>query len=154
MNTARFESLESRQMMSVALNTNLVVNGDAETVIAPPPVPVPAAVPLPPNGIQGWEVSGAFELVRYGDRGMPGVASPGPAAPCAMPFGGGQSLLASNVPASSAAQQEIDISSIAADVDAGRINFDFSAFLGGFGFEKDSIKATLWFIDPKVEQVP
>ena len=153
MSTARFEPLESRQMMSVALDTNLVVNGDAETVIAPPPPAMPAADSLP-EVLHGWDPFGAFELVRYGDKGMPGVASPGPVERGKMLFGGGASLTASNVPDSSGAEQEIDISSIAADVDAGRIKFNFSAYLGGYGLEKDSVKATLWFINPKVEQVP
>ena len=135
-------------MMSVALNTNLLVNGDAE-IVPPPPMPVPAQplVPLPPPGpvVKGWRTFGAFEAVRYGERGMPSLASPGPGARGNMLFAGGMSETASATPDTSGAVQFIDISSIAADVDAGRISFNFSAFLGGYGFEKDSMRATLVF---------
>jgi hypothetical protein len=157
MHTARFEPLESRQMMSVALNTNLVVNGDAETL--PPPItqiPAPPLAPPPPGprGVVGWRTVGEFEAVRYGDAGMPSPASPGPALRGSMLFGGGMSERGTGTADSSTAVQDIDISSIAADVDAGRIKFDFSAFLGGFGFERDSITATLVFNDGRVNPPP
>jgi hypothetical protein len=145
MNAARFEALESRQMMSVTLGTNLVVNGDAETM-PPLPTPVPAAAPAPPaRGVTGWQTLGEFEAARYGDPGMPTPLSPGPAARGAMLFGGGLSETGTRVADVTSASQIIDISSIAADVDAGRIRFNFSAYLGGYGMERDGIKAVLLF---------
>jgi hypothetical protein len=147
MNTSHFERLESRQMMSVTLGTNLVVNGDAES-LPPPPVEVPGGppvVPLPGPRIKGWFSTDGFDIARYGEQGKPRSNSPGPAARGVALFGGGLSETAANAADSASAVQDIDLSSIATDVNAGRIRFDFSAYLGGFGFERDNMKATLIF---------
>ena len=157
MNHARFETLESRQMMSVTLGSNLVVNGDAETGPPPPaPVPAPPLAPPPPGtrGVMGWQTIGEFEAVRYGDPGMPMPQSPGPAARGSMLLGGGMSETGTRVADESRAGQIIDISSIASDVDAGRIKFDFSVYLGGYGLERDGIKAMLIFDNGNVDPEP
>ena len=139
-------------MMSVTLGENLIVNGGAEAVS--PPVSPALGAPPPSSLVPGWDVDEAFEAVRYGAPGMPSATSPGPATRGEWLFGGGKSQTQPRTADTSVATQDIDISSIAADVDAGRIVFNLSAFLGGYGPEKDNMKVTLGFINPKVPPVP
>ena len=71
---ALIEPLEARQLLSVTLGANLVVNGTAEAntgsasgndVITP----------------SGWTANGHPTVVKYGASGFPSAASPGPSSP-------------------------------------------------------------------------
>src|SRR5262245_14412812 len=122
---AIFEPLETRQLMSVSLGTNLVLNGDAE---------------IPPTGmIVGWDLREGFTFVKYGEPDFPSATSPGPEGRGKWFFAGGGSNRFSY------ATQKIDLSPLAADIDAGRIEFNFSAWLGGYASQQDGMLASVIF---------
>jgi hypothetical protein len=122
-------------MMSVTLGTNLLGNGDGEADFA-----ANETSPVP-----GWQTQGIV-LARYGDRGMPQTTSPGPADRGRFFFAGGPAHQPGQpLRTFASASQEIDVSSLAADIDAGRIRYDLSAFLGGYGAEKDTMALQVWF---------
>src|ERR1700737_4389828 len=100
---------------------NLIVNGDAE-----------AGVGLPGTGtVPGWTVSGHFISVRYGFDVYPSRTDPGPASRGANLFSGGTSA-----PLSSAVQ-DVRVASAAPAIDAGRVFYNFSAFIGGWSGQAD-----------------
>jgi hypothetical protein len=135
MKTARFEALESRRLMSVSLGTNLLSNGNGEADFA-----ANETSPVP-----GWQTQGIV-LARYGDPGMPQTTSPGPVDRGRLFFAGGRAdQPAQALKTFASASQEIDVSSLAADIDAGRIRYDLSAFLGGYGAEQDTMALQVWF---------
>ncbi len=141
MNTARFESLESRQLMSVTLGENLLTNGDADH-----PRKSRGA---PPVLMHGWTTVGPFSVERYGAPGMPTTTSAGPAKRGASFFAGGKAtILPNNQPlfTQTSAYQDVNVAALATDINAGRIQYESSAFLGGYGNERDSMSLRTSFL--------
>lgn len=128
------ESLESRTLMAVALGANLLVNGDAE---AGPASSTGDSV----SSIPGWiDLSGTplGTVVPYGASGFISESAPGPGKRGENFFAGGKNESASLV-------QTVDVSSVAADIDAGRIKMNFSGWVGGFGNETDAVAVSFYF---------
>jgi hypothetical protein len=116
---------------SSLLGRNLVVNGNAE-----------AAQGLPRMvGAQNWATTGHFTAVNYGYDDYPTSKSPGPADRGNRFFSGGTN------DALSTASQGIDVSSLAAAIDAGKIAYDFSAWIGGFANQNDYATVTATFFN-------
>ncbi|HMB96406.1 MAG TPA: SdrD B-like domain-containing protein, partial [Tepidisphaeraceae bacterium] len=135
---ARFESLERRQMFSATLGTNLVVNGDAEATAGSSDG---SAVSIAP-----WTSKlGKVTAVQYGSAGFPATNSIGPASRGLNFFAGGPPDPNDANANSATSEQTIDISSLAADIDAGRIRYDLSAYVGGFGSEGDEMDVSIFF---------
>jgi hypothetical protein len=133
--SAAFESLECRRLASVSMNTELIVNGGAEQG--------QGATTARQVAIPGWQRSGAFTVVKYGSRGFVGASDPGPATRGNQFFTGGYVAQPGKPSLMPTLWQEIDISSLASDVDAGRIRYDLSAWMGGFGAERDRANIVL-----------
>jgi hypothetical protein len=129
MTASHFESLESRRLMSVGLETELLVNGRAEATQGAP---------------SGWKGSGSFSVVTYGSAGFPGLNSPGPSDRGLSFFAGGP---ADQPGAQAVAYQDFNVSALAHDIDAERIRAEAHASLGGFGMENDTMDLRLVFGD-------
>ncbi len=134
MNRSQFESLESRQLMAVSLGTNLVLNGNAEYGPSAP----------------GWNTASGFTVAHYGTPGLPDLASPGPADRGTSFFSGGKQTTPGVPPQ---AEQRIDISELAADIDAGRIVSNLSAWLGGYKMEGDDMYIRRAFNDATGKEI-
>lgn len=103
---------------AAAYGVNLIVNGNAE---AGPSSPTGAPVPVP-----GWTTSSAFTVVPYNaPGGFPGDNSPGPTDRGNQFFAGGTVEFSS-------ATQTIDVSGNAADINANKVTFNLSGWLGGY----------------------
>ena len=141
MNTARFESLESRQLMSVTLGANLLANGDADHPHL--------ARGKPPVLMNGWTTVGPFTAERYGAPNMPTKTSAGPADRGTYFFAGGKATILPNgqpLFTQTSAHQTVNVASLATDINAGRIQYESSAFLGGYGNERDSMSLRVTFV--------
>ncbi len=92
------------------------------------------------TGIAGWTVlEGAPAVIRYGSKGFPGTASPGPADRGQNFFGGGtvaRSRLGQTVPLPDQAA-----------IDAGTTGFTLAGLLGGYAGQSDSTTCTVTFLD-------
>ena len=122
---ASVETLEGRCLLSVTLGANLVVNGTAEANVGS----ASGSNIITPTG---WTANGTPTVVKYGASGFPSSTSPGPATRGLNFFAGG--------PGSgdeSDLFQTIDVSSVAAQIDAGHIKYTLSGFLGGFAGQSD-----------------
>lgn len=123
------------------LGSNLIVNGDAE---AGPGSLSGNAVASIPN----WTSSGNFTVVQYAaGAGFPSPTDPGPVSRRANFFAGGPSN------ASSSASQLVDLSTLAGEIDMGRVSFDLSGFLGGFSSQRDNAVLTVSFINESSVQL-
>ena len=141
MDTARFEALESRQLMSVTLGENLLGNGDADHPRL--------ARGKPPVLMNGWTTVGPFTAERYGAPDMPTTTSAGPANRGKYFFAGGKATILPNgqpLFTQTSAYQDVDVSSLATDINAGHINYSVSAYLGGYGNERDDMSIRLHFL--------
>ena len=119
---------------------NLVVNGTAEAAPAAPNPDVLATIPA-------WIRTGTLNVLAYGTPGgFPTPSSPGPASRGSNFFFGGASAIAFG-------SQTIDVSSGAADIDAGLVSYDFEAYLGGKGTEEDNAVLSLVFNDENGQSV-
>lgn len=119
---------------------NLVVNGDAEAGAA-------ATNPSTLVPIPAWSRTGGLNVLAYGTPGgFPGPLSPGPVNRGSNFFIGGPASI-------SFGSQLIDVSSGAADIDAGLVSYQFDAYLGGKGTEEDNAVLSLIFNDAQGESV-
>lgn len=118
------------------LNTNLVLNGDAETGIGDPSGNSVPSIP-------GWTTNnGTMTVVQYGaSGGFPLLTDPGPANRGTNFFAGGYHG------AISSAYQNIDVSSAAALIDARVMSSVLSGWLGGFSSQEDDTVLTATFLD-------
>src|SRR5690242_17214782 len=98
---------------------NLVLNPGAE---AGPGATNVTDKPAPPN----WTITSNMTAVRYGAVDFPTEEDGSRAAGDNNFFAGGPST------ASSSATQNVDVSAAAAEIDAGTLGWNFSAFIGGF----------------------
>jgi hypothetical protein len=126
------------EAFAAAYGVNLLVNGNAEAGAASPTGAPEAAPP--------WTVSSAFTVVNYGAPGGFPTASQGPPDGMNQFFAGGNA-------ASSTATQDIDVSANAADIDAGSVVCDFSAWLGGFATQEDNAVMTVIFNAANMTQI-
>ncbi|MGH7179326.1 MAG: SdrD B-like domain-containing protein [Tepidisphaeraceae bacterium] len=131
------EPLESRRLMSVSLGVNLLQNGDAETGIG-------ASTATTSTEVPGWTKLGgtSFTLAQYNSVIGPTDATPGPDKRGKNFFAGGP---VAAVGGQSRVYQDVDLSSISDDIDAGRIRFNLSAYLGGYKAEADSMALQLHY---------
>ena len=115
---------------------NLVVNGDAELAS-------PAASPEGDRGIAGWRDWGGVSTLGYAQqKDFPTFDSPGPAPRGrSFFFGGGQG--------ESRLVQRIDLAGAAREIDAWAVPFEFSAWLGGFGAQRDVAWCELAWLDER-----
>ena len=123
--------------LAAAYGVNLIVNGNAEAGAAST---TGAPVAAPP-----WTVSSAFTVVPYGAPGFP-TSSQGP------PDGMNQFFAGGNADTSTATQ-DIDVSDKAADIDAGKVVCDFSAWLGGMADQDDNAVMTVIFNAANLTQI-
>ncbi len=122
------------------LGANLIVNGNAEAGtgatstadVAPPP---------------GWTVSGNFTAIKYGTAGVLATNASGPANRGTTFFAGGPDNELSS------ASQTIDVSTLARDIDAGRIRFMLAGYIGGRGADADSAMVTATFKGADGEEI-
>lgn len=119
---------QSAQPSSV-LGRNLVVNGDAEADQGLPKV----------VGAKGWATTGRFTAVNYGYDDYPTSQAPGPSDRGYRFFSGGSD------DAVSTASQAIDVSSAGSAIDAGKVKYKFSAWIGGFSSQRDYATVTATF---------
>jgi hypothetical protein len=114
---------------SSLLGGNLVVNGNAEAGPA-----LPKSV-----GAQGWATTGHFTAVNYGYDDYPNKLAPGPSDRGSRLFTGGTS------DAVSTASQAADVSSLGPAIDAGKVHYNFSAWIGGYASQRDYATVTATF---------
>jgi hypothetical protein len=111
---------------------NLVTNPGAEA----PEAPVSDTGVAAPTG---WSTSGNLTVMAYGRNGFPptGVSST---------IGGGTNFFAGgpNTP-SSLATQIVDVAQAGTEIDAGKVDADLSAYLGGIAGQGDSATVTARF---------
>ena len=113
---------------------NLVVNGDAEAGAA-----IASDEETPIKNVPGWTTAGGFTPARYEGLHLMGT----PDAEGVIPRGE-KYFVGGPVGAKSIATQTIDLSAAAAEIDAGRVRFYLSGFLGdgaSFSAASASIKA-------------
>jgi Phosphoesterase family/Putative Ig domain len=115
---------------STPLGANLIVNPGAETGAAgsgsgnPPP---------------SWTTSGDFTQILYSTgNGYPTQSSPGPSNRGNAFFGGGYA-------SSSTATQTISIGDLASEIDASKITYNVSGWLGGYANQDDNMKLVATF---------
>lgn len=91
--------------------------------------------------VPGWTITGDFTAVQYGaSGGFPAASDPGPADRGSNFFAGGPAN------GSSSASQTIDVSDLAASIDAGLVGFHLSGWLGGWLAQDDGAVVTLSFL--------
>ena len=120
---------------STFLGRNIIVNGDAE-----------AGLPIPPNvnlalDIPGWVRTANFTTDTYVNNGDVGPNDQGPADRGKLLFLGGPDNPSAN------AYQDIDISPLAAQVDAGAVKFAFGAWIGGYSSQGDNAVVSALFMN-------
>jgi len=119
---------------SPAFGDNLVTNGDAEAG----PGATSSTQTIPPPG---WTTTGNFTASVYGKNGPPNPTDPGPDDRGDNYFAGGDDT------AKSTAEQTIDISAAAAQIDAGTLKYRLAGYLGGFGNQGDYVVVSAVFED-------
>ncbi len=116
---------------------NLLVNGDAEAG------PYTATGVAEVQDVPGWVRSPHFDVVSYAASeggGILGTNSPTPPNAGNAYFGGGYAT------ANSTATQDLVVSDAAISIDAGKVGYNLSAYLGGFAEEDDNATVTLRFM--------
>jgi uncharacterized protein (TIGR03437 family) len=110
---------------------NLLVNGNAETT-----PPADSDVPVP-----GWNADTFLTVGKYGDYKMPTAADPGPSDR------GGYFFTCPSNHSQCRAYQNIDFSRTAKLVDAGKVAYTLSGWLGGDTAYPDNADATVTFFN-------
>ena len=113
---------------------NIVVNPGAEA--GPGATNVTDKPSLP-----GWSTTGSMTAVRYGAVDFPTLEDGSRAAGDSNFFAGGPGS------ASASAQQTIDVSAAAPEIDGGNLGWNLSAFIGGFSSQGDNATVTVDFLD-------
>jgi hypothetical protein len=115
------------------LGTNLLLNGDAEAGAGS--ASGNDVVPIP-----DWTTTSNFTVVQYGAPAFPTPDVATAIGGGANFFAGGQST------AFSSASQTLDVSDLAAIIDAGGASVALSGFLGGFDGQDDNMTVTATFL--------
>lgn len=145
--------LVSSPLHAATLNTNLIVNGDAEQGQGDP---IGNAVGANIPAIPGWSPTGNFSVLQYGAKGfdffttpsgqtlsvsgLPDATSPGPVNRGKNLFYGG------GAGGSSSASQLINVADIASIIDKGKGAFNLSGWLGGYRTDLDSAQLDISFL--------
>ncbi|MBI4876109.1 MAG: choice-of-anchor C family protein [Acidobacteria bacterium] len=118
---------------TTVMGANLIVNPGAEAGPVSPSCSGVASIP-------GWTTSaGRAGVCPYGSSGgYPAATTPGPSDRGSNLFTGGGS-------SSTLIQQTIDVSSSAAQIDAGGLPYVLSGWLGGYDSDDDNVKVTATF---------
>lgn len=115
-------------------NTNLLVNGDAESDLAGTGEIIPT--------LTGWTRSGGMTAVLYtAGGGFPDIFSPGPSVRGLGFFAGGPNVELSDM------SQLIVLTDLQADIDLGHVNYELSGHLGGFAEQNDNARLLITFQD-------
>ena len=96
---------------------------------------------LPDAALPGWIDDGWGTAIRYGSDGFPSISGPGPEHP------GENFLCGGYAGADSSIYQEVDLSSLAGDIDGGAMGFRFQGWLGGYSDQDDRAEVTLELFD-------
>lgn len=113
---------------------NLVKNPGAEEGSGSPDSTQSPAVP-------SWTTTPSFTAVKYGTSGFPTVA-------ISAQVGGGQNVFVGGPNnARSTATQTIDVASAAAEIDAGQVQAQLSALIGGFDTQEDNATVEAFFLN-------
>lgn len=140
------------QVFAASLNTNLIVNGNAEQGQGDP---IGNAVGTDVPAIPDWNPTGSFSVLRYGAQGfsfinrfgdlvnvtLPALDVPGPSERGENLFFGGADR------ASSSASQLIDVANLASVIDTAQGAFTLSGWLGGYSTDEDSASLQITFLD-------
>jgi len=128
------------QPQSSLLNTNLVVNGDAESGNVTNPTTVVSSIP-------GWTQNGTITVLSYGDTGFLQTTDPAP------PDHGFQYFYSvqNGGRAAQTLTQTIDVSSAASLISTGNVKFTASAYLGGTASGSDTSQVTVAFQNAKAQ---
>jgi hypothetical protein len=122
--------------LATTLNTNIIVNGDAEASAGAANFSTTAAP-------TGWTTTSNFTAVQYEASSPNSMNNADSAA-----VGGGLNYFAGGPSnATSSASQTIDISDLAATIDAGGLNYSFSGLVGGFSTQSDNIVLVIEFLN-------
>jgi hypothetical protein len=109
---------------ATAFGTNLIANGDAEA-----------------NTVTDFTASPGFQTLSYTyGGGYPFTGDPGVSEGGSYFFIGGDTALTT-------AAQVIDVSSLAAAIDAGTVGYTLSALLGGYASQDDNAALSISFLD-------
>jgi hypothetical protein len=134
--------LEAAAQPPAALGQNLVFNGDAEFSRG-----------FTSNGAQqyaaGWDAPGpnGVTLIDYtAGNGFPSPSDPGPPDRGSNFFSGGLNDV-------SMMTQRIDVSNLAGAIDAGNLDFELSAWLGGYLSQNDTAMVVARFLDGSNSEV-
>jgi hypothetical protein len=114
------------------LGKNLIKDPGAESAVGSPDG---SEVPIP-----HWVQKGGLTAVLYGALGFPSQEDPGPPHRGLNFFAGGGKRHTS-------ASQSIDVTALAADIDTGTVSYALSAYLGGWGSQKDNARLEVDFDD-------
>jgi uncharacterized protein (TIGR03437 family) len=110
------------------LNQNLVLNGDAESGSA-----VQNATDAKVSSIPNWTTTAGFSVGVYGGGNFLSVGDYGPVKRGSKFFYGGPGAQRST------AVQTVDLTAAAVDIDAGRVKYNFSGYLGLIGGSLDTL---------------
>jgi hypothetical protein len=118
------------------IDTNLIVNPGAENGPASPDgYTLVASIP-------GWTRTGNLNVVPYLlDGAFPGPTSPGPVGRGANYFAGGWTSAPSSI------AQTLDVSPLAAAIDAGTLGFELAGYFGGYLAQEDHAHVIATFRD-------
>ena len=120
------------RLLAAEYGVNLLLNGDAEQG--------PSGSGGAVAAIPGWTPTGAATVVKYDTPGgFPTANDPGPFDRASAFFAGGSAAV-------STLKQDIDVSNKAADIDAGKVACDVTAWLGGFGTDDDNATFSVTFL--------
>lgn len=112
---------------------NLIVNGGAESDVGSGP----SYADIDVTGFA--PETGAFTAVRYGSGAFPSAAT-------STQLGGGANFLTGGASAVATGEQRIDVSSLAATIDAGRGAYTLSGHLGGYASQADDARVAAQFL--------
>jgi hypothetical protein len=129
-------SLGSAPALATPLATNLIVNGNAEANVGAPNF---SATVVP----TGWITTSNFSAVQYAAGGGSDLNTADSAA-----IGGGFNYFAGGPStALSTALQSINIADLAASIDAGLLDVEFRAHIGGYADQEDNMTIEATFKD-------
>jgi uncharacterized protein (TIGR03437 family) len=120
--------------------SNLIFNGNAEVANGSAALG-PNQYPQPALDIPGFVRSGGFSLDGYPDNVDLTPTDPGPPDRGTWYFYGGPGN------PDSTAYQDIDVAGAAQQIDAGRVTFAFSGWVGGLGGQGDNMAVTTQFMN-------
>lgn len=122
--------------LATPLNTNIIVNGDAEASLGAPDFGATSAP-------TGWSVTSNFSAVQY----LAGGASDLNTADSTAVGGGTNYFAGGPTNPSASATQTINIGDLIASIDAGSLAYALSALIGGYAGQQDNIVVSVNFLD-------